>query len=42
MLGFDLGAAEYAASPDVFGRDHFGYGGGRRICPGTPPSHGNG
>src|ERR1700719_4030318 len=37
MLGLELGAAEYAASPDVFARDHFGYGGGRRICPGNTP-----
>lgn len=27
-------ANEYAASPDYAGRDHFGYGAGRRICPG--------
>lgn len=27
-------AAEYAASPDYEKRDHYGYGSGRRICPG--------
>ena len=34
FLDFPLNAAEYAAHPDVFERDHFGFGGGRRICPG--------
>jgi len=29
-----LTAADYAASPNVRERDHFAYGGGRRICPG--------
>ena len=27
-------APEYAASPDYANRDHYGYGVGRRICPG--------
>lgn len=27
-------AAEYAVSPDYEQRDHYGYGAGRRICPG--------
>lgn len=27
-------APEYAVSPDYMNRDHYGYGGGRRICPG--------
>jgi hypothetical protein len=27
-------AGEYAALADVYARDHFGFGGGRRICPG--------
>ena len=27
-------AAEYAASADYQNRDHYGYGSGRRICPG--------
>ena len=27
-------AADYAASPDYMDRDHYGYGAGRRICPG--------
>lgn len=30
----DLTAGEYAAHPDVEKRDHFSFGGGRRICPG--------
>ncbi|KAJ5609579.1 hypothetical protein N7528_010146 [Penicillium herquei] len=34
FLNHHLGAAEYAASPNVAERDHFSYGGGRRICPG--------
>jgi hypothetical protein len=29
-----LTAGEYAALPDVNARDHFSFGGGRRICPG--------
>jgi cytochrome P450 len=29
-----LTAGEYAAHPDVSQRDHFSFGGGRRICPG--------
>ncbi|KAL1896114.1 hypothetical protein Sste5346_004854 [Sporothrix stenoceras] len=28
-------ANEYASSPDYHGRDHFGYGAGRRVCPGV-------
>lgn len=27
-------ANDYAGSPDWAGRDHYGYGAGRRICPG--------
>lgn len=27
-------ANDYAGSPDIDRRDHFGYGAGRRICPG--------
>jgi cytochrome P450 len=34
FLNHKLGAAEYAAMADVELRDHFAYGGGRRICPG--------
>lgn len=34
FLDFPLNVAEYAAHPDLFERDHFGFGGGRRICPG--------
>ena len=34
FLNHHLSAAEYAASPNVAERDHFSYGGGRRICPG--------
>ncbi|KAJ5709101.1 hypothetical protein N7493_010435 [Penicillium malachiteum] len=34
FLNHHLGAAEYAASPNVAERDHFSYGGGRRIYPG--------
>jgi len=30
----DLTAGECAAHPDVSKRDHFSFGGGRRICPG--------
>ncbi|KAK9378461.1 cytochrome P450 [Kockiozyma suomiensis] len=33
-LGHPKLAGEYAASPDYNNRDHFGYGAGRRICPG--------
>ena len=29
-----MSAGEYAAIPDVNERDHFTFGGGRRICPG--------
>lgn len=32
--GFDRLANDYAGSPDYEGRDHYGYGAGRRICPG--------
>jgi len=34
FLHHDLTAGEYAALADVYARDHFGFGGGRRICPG--------
>lgn len=34
FINYPLSAAEYAAIPDVDARDHFGFGGGRRICPG--------
>lgn len=34
FVDYALTAAEYAALPDVHERDHFGFGGGRRICPG--------
>jgi cytochrome P450 len=27
-------ASEYAVSPDYAARDHYGYGAGRRLCPG--------
>src|SRR5271170_3919332 len=30
----ELTSGEYAVHPDVSKRDHFGFGGGRRICPG--------
>ena len=33
-LGRTLLASEYAASADSEKRDHYGYGAGRRICPG--------
>ncbi|KAI8938084.1 hypothetical protein NX059_005755 [Plenodomus lindquistii] len=33
-IGFDRLANDYAGSPDFARRDHYGYGGGRRICPG--------
>jgi hypothetical protein len=33
-LKYGLTAGEYAALGDVEARDHFGFGGGRRICPG--------
>lgn len=33
-LGRTLLASEYAASADFEKRDHYGYGAGRRICPG--------
>ena len=32
--GRTLSAAEYAVSVDYDNRDHYGYGSGRRICPG--------
>ncbi|KAJ4318839.1 hypothetical protein N0V84_006652 [Fusarium piperis] len=34
FLNHKLGAAAYANSGDVDGRDHFSYGGGKRICVG--------
>jgi cytochrome P450 len=34
-LGHPLSAAEYTVHPDVSLRDHFGFGGGRRVCPGV-------
>jgi cytochrome P450 len=33
-LMFPKLANDYANSPDYDGRDHYGYGAGRRICPG--------
>lgn len=33
-LGWDKLANDYAGSPDFANRDHYGYGVGRRICPG--------
>lgn len=33
-LGFEKLANDYAGSGDWAGRDHYGYGAGRRICPG--------
>lgn len=33
-IGRTLLASEYAASADFEKRDHYGYGSGRRICPG--------
>ena len=33
-LGFTKLANDYAGSPNWEGRDHYGYGAGRRICPG--------
>ncbi|OBT52691.1 hypothetical protein VE04_06011, partial [Pseudogymnoascus sp. 24MN13] len=33
-LGHPLKAGAYAAAADPFERDHFGFGAGRRICPG--------
>lgn len=33
-IGYTRLANDYAGSPDWEGRDHFGYGAGRRICPG--------
>lgn len=33
-LGFDKLANDYAGSSDWKHRDHYGYGAGRRICPG--------
>ena len=32
--GFTKLASEYAASANYSGRDHYGYGAGRRLCPG--------
>ena len=34
FLQHGLTAGEYAALADVDARDHFSFGGGRRICPG--------
>lgn len=34
FLHHNLTAGEYAAMADVNARDHFSFGGGRRICPG--------
>lgn len=34
FLHHDLGASAYANSSDVKARDHFSYGGGKRICVG--------
>jgi cytochrome P450 len=34
FLNHSLGAAAYANSSDIAGRDHFAYGNGKRICPG--------
>lgn len=34
-LGHPKYSAEYAAQTDPYARDHFSFGGGRRICPGT-------
>ena len=34
FTSFPLSAAAYANSSDVDGRDHFSYGGGKRICVG--------
>ena len=34
FLGHTLTASAYANSSDVAARDHFSYGGGKRICPG--------
>lgn len=34
FLGFPKLADSYAGSPDYAKRDHYGYGAGRRICPG--------
>lgn len=33
-LGYTKLANDYAGSPDWENRDHYGYGAGRRICPG--------
>jgi len=33
-LGYTRLANDYAGSPDWANRDHYGYGAGRRICPG--------
>ena len=34
-LHMPLSSAEYAATPDPYKRDHFTFGAGRRICPGS-------
>jgi hypothetical protein len=34
-IGFDRLANDYAGSPDYANRDHYGFGAGRRICPGV-------
>lgn len=34
FLNHSLSASAYANNSDVAGRDHFSYGGGKRICPG--------
>lgn len=34
FLSFPMSASAYANSPDVAKRDHFSYGGGKRICVG--------
>jgi cytochrome P450 family 619 len=34
FISYHKSAAAYANSSDVAARDHFNYGGGKRICPG--------
>lgn len=34
FLSHPMSASAYANSPDVDARDHFGYGGGKRVCVG--------
>ena len=34
FIGHSLSASAYANSPDTAARDHFSYGGGKRICVG--------